>query len=176
MTSFPYNAVSALTPAGPPSEEMLADALASETRLIEELIAIMRRQRAAVAVDDLHAVDSSVFATHRVLVTLKEARRRRHALNRMLGEREDIPLDAMENVLGQRMTPRLGELRDALQLSARDLSRQVTINRQVLRGALAGGEAYLRTLTGTPAPTTYTATSNAAPDATPDGVLLNRTA
>ncbi|MEO8563716.1 MAG: flagellar export chaperone FlgN [bacterium] len=175
MISYPYNAVSALTPAGLPSEEMLADALSSETKLVEELIAIMRRQRAAVAVDDLQGVDSSVFATHRVLATLKEARRRRHALNRMLGEREDFPLEALDEVLGQRMTERLGTLRSALQLAARDLSRQVTINRQVLRHALAGGEAYLRTLTGEPAMPTYS-TAATAPDSTRDGVLVNRTA
>jgi hypothetical protein len=136
--------------------EVLADAMSSETRLLEELIAIMRRQRKAVAADDLQGVDDSVFATHRVLVTLNEARRRRHALNRMLGEREDISIEALEDMLGPRMTEHLGTLRDSLQEAARALSQEVSVNRQVLRHALAGGEACVRTLTGAPAAPTYT--------------------
>src|SRR5215207_5907568 len=55
----------------------LVDALGSERRLVDELTATMRRQRAAVAVDDLQAVDDSVFATHRLLATLGQARQRR---------------------------------------------------------------------------------------------------
>ncbi|HEU4629165.1 MAG TPA: hypothetical protein VFS08_05445, partial [Gemmatimonadaceae bacterium] len=54
----------------------LVDAHHSERKLIEDLASIMRRQRSAVAEDDLQGVDDSVFATHRVLVTLGEARRR----------------------------------------------------------------------------------------------------
>ena len=153
--SLPYSAVEALSPATVPSVDVLADAMASEAKLIEELIAIMRRQRKAVGVDDLQAVDDSVFATHRVLVTLNEARRRRHALNRMLGEREDISVDALEDMLGNRMTERLRVLRDSLQTAARVLSQEVSVNRQVLRQALAGGDAYVRTLTGAPPPATY---------------------
>lgn len=170
-----HSVVSALAPAGQPSVEVLADAMSSEARLIEELIAIMRRQREAVAVDDLQGVDDSVFATHRVLVTLNEARRRRHALNRMLGEREDISIDALEDMLGPRMTEQLGSLRDSLRQSARALSREVSINRQVLRQALAGGEAYVRTLAGAPAAATY-ASPIAASDVLNEGMLINRRA
>jgi hypothetical protein len=172
---LPHSVVSALAPAGQRSVEVLADAMSSEARLIEELIAIMRRQRKAVAADDLQGVDDSVFATHRVLVTLNEARRRRHALNRMLGEREDISIDALEDMLGPRMTEQLGTLRDSLRQSARALSQEVSINRQVLRQALAGGEAYVRTLTGAPAAATY-ASPIAAPDAMSEGMLINRRA
>ena len=177
--SLPYSAVEALSPASVPSVEVLADAMASEAKLIEELIAIMRRQRKAVSVDDLQAVDDSVFATHRVLVTLNEARRRRHALNRMLGEREDISIDALEDVLGNRMTERLRVLRDSLQIAARSLSQEVSVNRQVLRQALAGGDAYVRTLTGAPASPTYGAPTGAiAPvaDGKSGSFLINRRA
>jgi hypothetical protein len=173
--SLPHSVVSAFAPAGQPSIEVLADAMSSETRLIEELIAIMRRQRKAVASDDLQAVDDSVFATHRVLVTLNEARRRRHALNRMLGWREDISIDALEDMLGTRMTQHLGALRDLLRQAARSLSQEVSVNRQVLRQALAGGEAYVRTLTGAPAPATY-ASNVAAPEVMNEGMLINRRA
>ena len=54
--------------------DSLTDALKTERRLIDELISVMKRQRSAVGDDDLQAVDDSVFATHRVLVTLSEAR------------------------------------------------------------------------------------------------------
>ena len=173
---LPHSVVSAFAPAGPPSVEVLADAMASEAKLIEELIAIMRRQRTAVAADDLQGVDDSVFATHRVLVTLNEARRRRHALNRMLGEREDISIDALEDMLGPRMTVQLGTLRDSLRQSARTLSQEVSVNRQVLRQALAGGEAYVRLLSGAPAASTYGAASTALPDTANEGMRINRRA
>jgi flagellar FlgN protein len=169
----PLRIVEALSPGTLPSVEVLADAMTSETRLIDELIAIMRRQRKAVSIDDLQAVDDSVFATHRVLVTLNEARRRRHALNRMLGEREDLSIDSLDEVLGTRMTDELRSLRDALQQSALSLSQEVSINRQVLRQALAGGDAYIRTLTGAPTAVTYTASPATAQDPENGGRLLN---
>ena len=177
--SLPRGVVEAMTPATVPTVDVLSDAMASETKLIEELVAIMLRQREAVAVDDLQSVDDSVFATHRVLVTLNEARRRRFALNRMLGEREDISIDALDEVLGERMTERLRELRDALKEAARGLSREVSVNRHVLRKALAGGDAYVRVLTGAPTPATYGAPSthnNPPPEAPGGGYLLNRRA
>jgi hypothetical protein len=70
--------------------ESLTDALRTERRLLDELIQVMRRQRAAVGKDDLQAVDDSVFSTHRVLVTLSEARRRRRNLNTLIGQHEDL--------------------------------------------------------------------------------------
>src|SRR5438067_13579359 len=82
--------------------EALTDALINERRLIEEMIAVMQRQRAAVGKDDLQAVDDSVFATHRVLVTLNEARRQRRALNTLLGEREELGIHALDEALGSR--------------------------------------------------------------------------
>ena len=173
-----HDVIQAFVPGTMPSVDALTDAMASEKRLIDELISIMRRQRSAVAVDDLQGVDDSVFATHRVLVTLNEARRRRRALNRMLGEREDISIDALDDVLGARMTEPLRDVRDSLQLSARALSQEVAINRQVLRQALASGEAYVRTLTGAPATVVYGAPAAGAHanDAMRGGTLINRQA
>ena len=128
--------------------DSLTDALVTERRLIEELITVMRRQRSAVGDDDLQSVDDSVFATHRVLVTLSEARRRRRTLNQLIGQREDLGIHALEEALGPRMTPALRTARDELHNSARALSREVAINRRVLREALAAGDAYARTLAG----------------------------
>src|SRR3954469_20796155 len=85
--------------------DSLTDALATERRLLDELIAVMRRQREAVGDDDLQKVDDSVFATHPVLVTLNEARRRRRTLNTLIGQREDMGIHALDEALGARMTP-----------------------------------------------------------------------
>jgi len=128
--------------------DSLTDALSTERRLLDELIAVMRRQRNAVGSDDLQAVDDSVFATHRVLVTLSEARRRRRNLNMLIGQREDLGIHALEDALGTRMTPALREARDDLHGAARALSREVAINRRVLREALACGDLYARALAG----------------------------
>jgi hypothetical protein len=128
--------------------DSFVEALATERRLVDELIAIMRRQRNAVGQDDLQTVDDSVFATHRVLVTLSESRRRRRNLNALLGQPEDLGIHALDEVLGPRMTPALREARDLLHESARALSREVSMNRRVLREALAHGDAYARALAG----------------------------
>jgi hypothetical protein len=136
--------------------DSLTEALTSERRLLDELISVMRRQRSAVGDDDLQSVDDSVFSTHRVLVTLSEARRRRRALNTLIGQREDLGIHSLDEVLGARMTPALREARDDLHNAARSLSREVALTRRILREALAHGDAYARTLAGADAgPTAY---------------------
>jgi hypothetical protein len=114
----------------------LVEALTTERRLLEELRAVLCRQRDAVDADDLQAVDDTVFATHRVLVTLDEARQRRRHLNTLIGESKDLGVHALDIVLGTRMTPELYAARDALRHSAQELSRDVAVNRRVLRVAL----------------------------------------
>jgi hypothetical protein len=138
--------------------DSLTDALVTERRLLDELIGVMRRQRAAVGNDDLQRVDDSVFATHRVLVTLNEARRRRRTLNTLMGQPEDLAIQMLDEVLGPRMTSALKEARDGLHRSARALSREVSLNRRILREALACGDAYARTLAGAEGPATYATT------------------
>jgi hypothetical protein len=138
--------------------DSMTEALTTERRLIDELIGVMRRQRNAVGEDDLQAVDDSVFATHRVLVTLSEARRRRRNLNQLIGQPEDLGIHALDEALGPRMTIALRTARDELHNAARALSREVSINRRILREALAAGDAFARTLAGVDpnaAPTTY---------------------
>jgi hypothetical protein len=63
----------------------LIDSLQTERRLVEELTVIMLKQRAAVASENLQSVDDSVYAVQRVLLTLGEARKRRHTINTRLG-------------------------------------------------------------------------------------------
>ncbi len=129
--------------------DSLVDAFATERRLLDELITVMRRQRSAVGDDDLQGIDDSVFATHRVLVTLGESRRRRRTLNTLIGHSEDLGIHALDDALGARMTPALRAARDELHNTARTLAREVSLNRRILREALACGDAFARALTGT---------------------------
>jgi hypothetical protein len=54
----------------------LEDALRGERGLVDDLAGLVRRQREALGTDDLAAVEETVYATHRVLLTLREAQRR----------------------------------------------------------------------------------------------------
>ena len=126
----------------------MLDALDSERRLIEELTAIMRRQREAVSADDLQAVDDSVYAVQRVLFTLGEARKRRRSLNQRIGGNEELALRDLQRAFGARFGPEMREARERLQQAARTLSDEVAINRRMLREALAAGDDYVRTLFG----------------------------
>lgn len=158
-----------------PSVDALVDAMRSERRLLDELIAIMRRQRGAVAKDDLQAVDDSVFSTHRVLVTLNEARRRRRALYQVFADREDASIHQLEEVLGFRMTDAVREARDGLRDTAQVLAQEVATNRQILREALSAGDAHVRMLTGQAADAAPVYSTQAAPESRPaGGLLINR--
>ena len=133
-------------PVSPAALDSLSDALASERKLIDELTSVILRQRAAIEVDDLHAVEDSVFTTHRLLLTLGEARKLRRLLNTLLGYNADIGLKQLGNVLGAQMTPRLQTEQDELQNAASRLSREVDINRQILRAALGNSEPLERVM------------------------------
>lgn len=152
MTSgplYPSPVMSRISPAQwPPLVNGLADAMQSERRLIDELIAIMKQQREAVATDDLQSVDDSVFAVQRVLHTLGEARKRRRSLNVRFGQAEDAPLRDVLESLGPYANDGLHASRESLQDAARTLAREVSTNRQILREALATGETAVRTLAG----------------------------
>lgn len=155
----------------------LHDALASERKLLDELISQMRRQRAAVAVEDIQGVDDSTFATHRVLATLGQARQRRRQLNVLLGGNEECTLRELEELLGDLVDERFRDARVRLQQAADVLTREVGMNRKLLREALTSTDQHVRTLVGAPAaPATYASegVNTAVPQGT-RGVLLNRT-
>jgi hypothetical protein len=141
------------TPRRETAVDVLSDVLGTERRLLEELMLVMRKQRAAVSSDDLQALDDSVFATYRVLATLGEARRRRKSVNRMLGGAEDMNVNDLEEILGDRATPDVIEARNALQQAAMELSREVDTNKQVLKSAMDNGNDYVQKLFGAPQPT-----------------------
>jgi len=157
--------------------DALHDALISERRLLDDLIAQMRRQRAAVAADDIQGVDDSTFATHRILATLGQARQRRRQLNVLLGGTEECTLREVEELLGELVDDRFREARGRLQQSADMLTREVGMNRKMLREAITTTDTHVRTLVGSPAsPSTY-ASEGLVPATTgaPRGVLVNRT-
>jgi len=138
-------------PMTPAARDALLDALRSERKLLDELVATLRRQRSAVGTDDLQAVDDSVFATHRILATLGQARVRRRQINRLIIGVEELPARDLETVLGEGMDDVLRGARDELQASAAVLAREVDVNRRVLRDALSSGDAQARALAGIPA-------------------------
>ena len=148
----------------PAALDALTEALVAEKKLIDELTSVMLRQRVAVGDDDLQAVDDSVFATHRLLLTLGEARKRRRSINRILGYDEELGVKQLADALGAHMTPQLQAARDSLQDAARRLSREIDINRRVLRTALASSESLVRVMRGGPAepPAAYGSTPNGA--------------
>jgi hypothetical protein len=158
----------------------LRDALASEQRLLEELLAQMKRQRAAVAADDILGIDDSTFATHRILATLGQARQRRRQLNLLLGGSEDCTLADLEARWGDRIDDRLRSSRVRLRALAEQLSREVGVNRRLLRESLHGTDLHVRALVGAPAgPATYQGEPRPdapPPPAAPRGLLMNRTA
>lgn len=156
--------------------DAMHDALVSERRLLDDLIAQMRRQRAAVACDDIQGVDDSTFATHRILATLGQARQRRRQLNVLLGGTEDCTLRELEDLLGDLVDDRFRDARVRLQQAADVLTREVGMNRKLLREALSNTDQHVRTLVGAPtAPATYGAEGMAPPTpGAPRGVLFNR--
>ena len=128
----------------------LSDALRAEERLLSELVAIIRRQRDAVARDDLDALDDTVFATHRLLLTLGEARRRRRSLNELLGESDDLSLEALSAAFGNAPPPDIAGASRALADVATTLHREVDMNRRVLRQAIDSGDQLVRVLSNVP--------------------------
>lgn len=135
-------------PAAHASIAHLVAAMREEQRLILDLIEIMRAQRGAVARDDLGAVDDSVFATHRMLVTLREAQHRRQNLAVVLCDGAVVSIHALDGHLGLRMTPALSDARDGLRVAAELLSGEVALNRRVLQSAMEANEGHMRAVSG----------------------------
>jgi len=115
--------------------DSLAEALHVERRLLDELSEVVRRQRTAVATDDMDVVSDCVFATHRMLFTLREARSHRGSIGALIG----LPggadsgggTDSLERALGPRMTPAIRAARDELHAAARALARELAASRNL---------------------------------------------
>lgn len=136
--------------------DALLDALRTERKLVDDLAATMRRQRDAVAGDDLETVDDTVFATHRVLATLGQARLRRRQLNRLFAGADEVPVRVLADAAGAFADDAgradvAGAVRvacDGLVAGATALAHEVDVNRRVLRDALAHGDRHARALGG----------------------------
>ena len=156
--------------------DAFSDALRREAKLLLDLKDVLTRQRAAVARDDLAVVDETVYSAQRVFRTLAEARRRRRALLEILGIDQGVNLDSLELVLGPRMTVDVGLAREELKEAARRLSGELNVNRKVLQGAIASGDALIRGLTGGggKAPGTYGPQAEVSPSGGDSGLIINR--
>src|SRR5690349_19926737 len=82
----------------------LAEALGHEASIIEELRQALLRQRAGVATDDSDAVETSIHAVGRTLLTLDEARRRRASLTALVSG-ENTSIDRLESLFGGVLSP-----------------------------------------------------------------------
>jgi hypothetical protein len=128
----------------------LTHALQTEAKLLHDLCDVLDRQRIAVAESDIEAVDDSVFVTHRLLLSLGEARKRRRTINHILGEGDDLSIPALEDYFGGNVPDEVREAAEQLADSARMLQRDVAINRRVLRSAIDTGDEQVRALCGAP--------------------------
>lgn len=165
-------------PIAPAALEALSDALLTERKLIDDLTQVVLRQRAAIAVDDLQGIDDSVFATHRILLTLGEARTGRRSINAMVGCKEETGVKHLEDALGPWMTPTLRTAREELQGAAATLSREIGINRRILREAIANSDSLVRAAVGAPTAATQQGYGSVTPAAytRSDAAAFSRTA
>lgn len=121
--------------------DALSHALTAERQLIDELTQVILRQRAAVGVDDLPAVNDSVFATHRLLIALAEVRKRRRSLTRLFGYDGESATDSVRSSMTTQMPLQLRREHTALRQAARQLSKEIGVNRRLLRRLLDTNES-----------------------------------
>ncbi|HEU4587345.1 MAG TPA: flagellar export chaperone FlgN [Gemmatimonadales bacterium] len=165
-----------VSPTDPRLDELRA-ALERELHLIEHLRQALLRQRAGVAADDAEAIDASVQAVGRTLLTLDEARRHRAAIVGSVLGSEDASLADLEQQVGGALPASLVAAREAVRRAADAAAREIAINQQVLRRALEAGDAFLQQLFASAAdPMPVYSPSARAAEPRSSGLLLNRTA
>ncbi len=130
------------------SVHALEDALRSETRLLRDLLQALHHQREAIAATDVNAINDSIFVMHRVLLTLAEARRYRSQILELLGVSPILSQGRLSLELVPGVTMAIRELHEELRSLATDVSREVEMNRHILRGIIAAGEELIRVLAG----------------------------
>ncbi len=174
--AFPAAIAASEAPAGPWNLDSLAAAFVRESKLLIDLMEVLKRQRGAVSKDDLAVVDETVYSAQRIFRTLAEARRRRHALLEILGVDGGLGLDDLEEGLCGRMTEEVAEARDRLKEAAGHLSRELDMNRKILSGAIATGETLIRGLRGGGGKTAgvYGPGAQARPSEGEAGLIINR--
>jgi hypothetical protein len=128
--------------------DSLGPALERETKLLGNLLKILKQQREAVATEDLAGVDDTIFSAQRILRTLAEARIKRRTLLEILGLDPGIPMDDLEDALGPKVTPELSGTIETLRTMALNLTGELEVNRRVLQGAIQSGEKLIGLLGG----------------------------
>jgi hypothetical protein len=155
----------------------LTNALTHEHGLIEELRQALLRQREGVATDDPEAIESSVHAISRTLLTLEEARRGRIALTALIAGEPGVPLADLDANLGLALPASFVEARERVRRAAEATALEVAINQTVLRRALEAGDAFLQQLFSSVADPMPVYVPGPRPaDIRPSGMLLNRRA
>jgi hypothetical protein len=133
------------------STESLAEAIRYETRLLRDLVTILRLQRDAVAQDDVDELDDGVQSIHRLVLTLTEVRRRRHLIVEGLTGAREVAISRLESVIDPTLAVSVFVAREALFTAARELSRAISLNNRILQAAIRAGDNHIRALTGQPA-------------------------
>lgn len=128
--------------------DSLGPAFERETKLLADLLQVLKQQREAVATEDLAGVDDTIFSAQRILRTLAEARIKRRTLLEILGVDPDVPMDDLEEALGPKVTPDLREAVQTLRSIALQLTGELEVNRQVLDSAMESGETLIKVLGG----------------------------
>ena len=137
----------------PPAEDAawtvaVTDTMLAESHLLDDLIRVLENQQVGVASNDISAVDQSVYASQRIFLTLRQARRhRRGLLHALVGEKE-VALSDLESALGSGATASLTAARDGLQEAAQRLARQMEVNRRVIQEIIESGDRLIRDLCG----------------------------
>lgn len=136
---------------------MLVSALDTETRLVQALLDVVRRQRQAVAHDNVDDLEAANGAAHRILTTLGEARHQRRTLNERLGESGELRLSAIAEWFAGTVPAALEAAVTQLANAAETLDAELSINQTVFRAVSASADREVRLLLGAaaPAPTGY---------------------
>jgi hypothetical protein len=122
----------------------LTRALEHERRLIDDLRHALRRQRQGVSADDAGAIEASVHAIGRTLLTLDEARRRRIALTTVI--EGPVTLDELEQVYADALPADFRAAHAAVRRAAEETTCEVAINQSILRSVIQAGDAFLQQL------------------------------
>lgn len=124
--------------------EDLTATLELEGRLLEELLDVVRGQRVGIVFGDAERLDDSVFAAHRLIRTLTEARRHLHTIVSVLAGGDATGLDDVEALFDAEAAVVLRNLRDRVCKTARTLSSEMAVNRLLIRQVLRNVEAACR--------------------------------
>ena len=126
--------------------EELESALSEEQSLMEDLDRMLLRQRAGVAADDPEAIEATVQAISRTLLTLDEARRRRTALITLVIGNPGVALEDLQRHLAIPLPAAFMEARERVRRAGEAIAGDLAINQDVLRRGLEADEAFRQRL------------------------------